>query len=312
MPQFTLTVMSNSRVTDCMRDFLFILYILESIYDGGDSFGIKEIQRWYLAARQLLLEAPLSEARKLRCAAKLMYIQYNASNLLKYNVLEQVGTRYSIALYGDEGWQKLFPDFYRGFLKKNEMTQVLNDPQTLLLLINNNFTYLDCSGSIANALAQKTPCLSWRAVTKTSKLKGLDTIEYETANELFAKLAKASLLFNDNKLMDAVREYQTIMQSGEREVADYIFNDKEYPADGGAFGQEYCNHEILLRKEISVYLDKHRQTVEDTLNVILGGQRDLSKENPVDFAPTWMSKPFCQRLWQLIQQEKANPSEQRA
>ncbi len=288
---YDIVVMSNSRINDVLSMLNPIVFIL-SRFKTGSFF--EELGIWYYSLRHMILSTmDFTEFEKLNFNALLLRFAYNASQFIKYIVIDSIRTDREFEIYGDIGWQAIFPEYYRTYLDRPEMDKVLSSGRTLNLLMNWQFSWLETSAVVFEALTYRVPFLNHPALMKTEQLSGLSGVEYNNARELNAKL---------NNIKDYIDD-ELIRSVG---YLNSLFNDNmEYMVSGiysnaGEFTNRIVNemqmHDELLQEKINTYIMENSSFLRYSFKSLFveSVQFDLSQSE-------YFSRPFMQRLLNYAQ-----------
>ncbi len=285
---YHIVVMSNSRINDVIPMLNPIVFILDQFKEG--SF-FEELCLWYYSMRYLILSCmDLNEYEKLNFNALLLRFAYNASQLIKYSVIDGIKTDRKIELYGDSGWQNLFPEYYQTYLDRKGIDEVLTKGLSLNLLMNWQVTWVETSAVIFEALNYRVPFINHPALVKTEKLKGLSRIEYHSSEDLNLKLQDIKPHLNSD-LIESINNFNFICNGN----MDFIVS-RLHPASKKNKGyetiiKELDDHDRLLQERINGYVSTHYDFLRFTFKSL------FMEPAPFDIRKSpYFSKPFMQRL----------------
>jgi hypothetical protein len=274
---YSVVVLSNSRFESVRKNLKMLLYILEGL-EGG-SF-ITELQVWYLAARRIILEKlnvddyVISEFCKL-----LMNVWYAASQLLKYEVIENVETDRTLRIYGDQGWARLFPEYYQNrYLTAQEIGALEQSHNALYLLLNNNLNYLEASGTVYDCICRNNAFINFPATFKTADLQDLARVEYDDARRLNELIANAGAIYKNAELEAAIHGLRQLYRESENSVTAAILAPSGTPYRSGPFERQVGEHRKIMDGVVGAYLAKHERRIARNLESFY--------DPPVDFDVT--------------------------
>ncbi|MFA5906371.1 MAG: hypothetical protein WC836_20760, partial [Desulfobacula sp.] len=183
---YHIVIMSNSRINDVVSMLSPISFILGQFKEGC---FFEELALWYYSMRYMILTSmDFSEYERLNFNALLLRFAYNASQFVKYSVIDSIKTDRKIELYGDAGWQTLFPEHYLTYLDRKGIDKIFSEGRSLNLLMNWQLTWFETSAVIFEALNYRVPFLNHPALVKTEKLKAMSHVEYSSPLDLNLKL----------------------------------------------------------------------------------------------------------------------------
>lgn len=254
---------------------------MEKVLAVWNEFSMSEVfndfQLWFYSASSYLLQylrRPTS--RKLELWAKLVQLHFDGITLLKYEVLDQLNTERDVYLYGDEGWAKLFPQYYTGeHLGKKQLWERLSSKKYLNLQFNNVFSYYECNPVCCDALSCGVPFLGLPALVKEPEEQALSSLEFCSGQEMNQKVGDFNAYLNNEELEKAINEYrrktqafrnntvaQLVLVGDEQsEVVSKDFRDKSMAFDD--FSELYQKSSKML---IEPYIEIHREEMEQFFN----------------------------------------------
>lgn len=276
---YSLLVLSNSRLNSVKNEFLEILFVLTQLNEDNI---FEDFQTWGWAMRYIIQNGlNLTDTQRIEFSSRIMKLFYHVGQFLKYEVIESFETDRTIKIYGDKDWGKLFPEFYQNkFLNKEEINRLYEGQDKLLINFNQGVDYLQSSGPVVDAISKNIPFVNFPAVIKTDVLKGFEVLEYRNVEELKQKVDNVVSILQDQQLIDTLDYYKKIIQKSENEVADYIFCDKPVPENGGCFYKEFKKHEILFNEKISRYIENNKVFLQKSIDIVLAKKKfniDINK-----------------------------------
>jgi len=291
-PGYGVVVMSNSRIQNVKSMLPSILFFLEHI--DNDKI-ILESCKWFYAVRYLILEVMnLHEFQRLALNTALFNFFYAVTNFVKYITLDEIDPDYSLEIYGDVGWEQLFPDKYQRFLSHEEMETVLSSSDKLYLLLNWQMSWLSASGPIFDAVSRRVPFLSYPAMVHTSDLKGMETIEYHNSIQLNAKIQNINDSIQDPQLNQSIRFLVDRYNESMDDTAGVILSDTPMEQFQGEYGKQRIQHNQLLEKKVKNYIDQKELFIRESFSAL------FKQSVPFDMKQSkYINKGFVQRLINL-------------
>lgn len=221
--------------------------------------------------------------QKIKIRADLVKLHFDGISLLKYETLEQLDTDRKVTLYGDQGWAKLFPEYFSGeYLQKELLWEKVQKPDYLYLQMNNAFSYLESNAVVGYALSRSTPFIGFPAVVKTEEFKGFEAIEYNSSAELNGLIENINDRVSDERLADSLDSYVEIMSRSKIESYDNIARGYR---ETDQFYRQWCDRHFKQFEAIAVkYIAQHEQELLQYLN-------RMYDPNIVQ----WRNSPFAER-----------------
>jgi hypothetical protein len=252
---YSVVVLSHSRHAMVRTNLKIILFVLDQL--SADSL-MTDLQMWYLSARRIILERlKLGEREIIEFCRVLIEVWYAASQFLKYEVVASLETSRKVRIFGDDGWAVLFPEYYQQRYLNPQEIEALNQRKDILhLLLNNNVSYLEASGSIFDCICKSRPFINFPATLKTSEFKELENIEYDDRTKLNYLIENAAEVYKKPDLQAAIRKLNQIYKSSEKSVVDALLSqDRGYHA--GPFEAAIDEHAKLMDEAVDDYVTRN-------------------------------------------------------
>jgi hypothetical protein len=290
---YKIVVMSNSRINDILSMLNPIVFMLDQF--RADTF-FAEFCMWYYSLRHMILYSmDLTEFERLNFNALLLRFAYNASQFIKYIIIDSIKTDRKLEIYGDTGWKNVFPDHYVTYLDRPGIDRELSCGHTLNLLMNWQLTWLETSAVIFEALNYRVPFINHPAVVKTPELGAMSKIEYKNQADLNSRLDNIKA-FLDNELVQSVNYLNTLLNDNLEYIVSGIYRAENSSVINTAITREMAMHDKLLQEKINTYI------VEN--NVFLRYSFKSLFVEPVQYdmrQSRYFSRPFMQRLLHYAQ-----------
>lgn len=294
---YVIAVTSNSRINDVISMLNPIVFILSHFKE--DSF-FEEFELWYYSLRHLILNVmDLNEYERLYYNALLLKFAYAALQFLKYDVIDSIESSRKIEVYGDIGWQALFPDLYVSYLDQQGMTDLFKNGRAMNLLMNWQLTWFETSAAIFNALNHRVPFLNHPALVKTDKLKGMSSFEYHNPSDLNQKLDNMNDCVNP-ELIRSIEYLNRFCNKNLEFMSAVLLSSKTLDHNNKEVISEFEKHDALLSKEINSYCFKNEPFLRYSFKSLFveSIQYDLNKSR-------YFSKNYMQRMLHYAQNAKA-------
>jgi hypothetical protein len=289
---YAILVLSNSRLANVKALIGYIIYSLDHMSEDS---VFTEVQCWYMALRFMILEImKLDDFEKLYCNSVLHRLFYAIMQFLKYEIIEDLETLRDIEIYGDVGWQTIFPGYYKTRLNHQQMDELFMERNHLYLLLNHVLSYLEASGPVFDAIKRKVPFINMQSLVKTRSFEGFRHIEYGNKNELNYLTDNIRTVVGNNELKDSIRIFRNILISNESEIVEKVVSGRSVATDKGIFDRECREHQLLLDRMIEEYIDRNEAFLRESFDVLVLGrsiQYDHSKSR-------YFNRTYVQRILQ--------------
>lgn len=221
--------------------------------------------------------------QKLKVRADLVNVHFDGISLLKYEALDQLETDRKVTLYGDQGWARLFPQYFSGeYLQKEKLWERVQRPDCLYLQMNNVFSYVESNPVVGYALSNSAPFIGFPAVVKTEEFSGFSQLEYNSPRELNAMIENINERIEAECLTPALENYKEVMTRSKLEGYDNIIQGA---SDSRQYYRQWCDvHFKEFELQAKQYIAEHEQELLKFLN-------DMYEPD----AFQWQSSPFSSR-----------------
>ncbi len=290
---YDIVVMSNSRIQDVLSMLNPIIFILNHFND--ESF-FEEVELWYYSLRYMILSVfDLKEYERSTYNASLLRFAYAVSQFIKYDVISSIQSDRKINVYGDAGWQHIFPEHYCSYLDREGIDEVFSKGRSLNLLMNWQLTWFETSAVIYEALNYKVPFINHPALVKTSPLSHMSFLEYRNPAELNEKVGDIKKFLNED-LEGSVNYLNGICNSSMDFMAEKILNNNKALSNSNHVIKEFEAHDRLLQQRINKYIIKNEPFLRYSFNglFIKSVNTDISQSK-------YFSTTFMQRLLKFAQ-----------
>lgn len=294
---YAVLVLSNSRLINVKPKLFSIIYLLDHM--PPDSV-VTNIYLWYLSMKCAFLKyMQLSEFEQLIYNCQLFNFLYIIIQFLKYDIIESIDTVREIEIYGDVGWEKIFPEYYKKYLNAEEMDELFLKKAHLYLLFNVTFSYLEAGGPIYDAIQRNLPFINIPAMVKTHSFDAFRHIEYSNEQELNYLIENISTVVDNVELKDAKRIYRKVLADNEKMILGRIVLDRNIAANGSVFDAERKEHQLLIDQMTEEYIKQNAELLKETFRVLFleeSIEYDVSKSR-------YFNKKYVQRILKLIRDE---------
>lgn len=257
---FKLIVLSNSRIKDVKDMFPEILFFLENI-DEENVF--EDALLAYVSLRYLIMGSEsVKNVAKMEICRYLIMLHYTANQFLKYVAIDGLDTERELLLYGDTGWATLFPQNYKGFMKRPEINELKKSNKYLYFLFNNMTCYFEVGGPIFDSICDNLPFINFKVLSEIDELKPLKSIQYSGVKSLNEVVKNAYETFKDCKVDKSIKFLRNTFSRSVEELTDNVLFDK-IPANGGEFYQNYLKERMTYTERIEKYIEKNKDWLID-------------------------------------------------
>lgn len=220
---YKILITAHARLAE-FEDQRRLARVLEAFEFTRDEDIFYGFQFWFHAISYFLakkVQVPITDKNRLR--SELIKIHFDGISILKYEALEQLKSEREIVLYGDQGWAKLFPEYYQGVhLSKDEMYEKLVNPEYLNLHVNNIFSYAEANSVICDAMEFNAPFIGFPAVARGTAFDGFKAIEYRNGEELNCLINNVNERLESEAVQIALGFYQNVMGRSREEAFQSI------------------------------------------------------------------------------------------
>jgi len=253
-PDYKIIILTNSRLESVGP----LSGLFQKHFSRLDENNLTDdFQLWYLASRQVVLDANISEAQKLTMNSILHQYYYMGVNFLKYQVINAIKTDREVELYGDVGWKEIAPQFYRGCLMNDAIRDLYKRDNQLFLLVNASISHLDASAPVYDMVRWGLPWINMKPLIELFSLKN----EYNTDAEEFDYMIN-----NAHKLDFNMEPYASILADSTDDIIN-IVNDKP---SNGIFAHHMQKQKTLLAEMIDEYLVLKRPFINYMFKELFG------------------------------------------
>ncbi len=225
-----------------------------------------DCQLWYMAVNYLVREViPLTQDQRLFYCSMLHQFFFSFLQYLKHVIINEIKTDRKITVYGDEGWQEVCPQYYKGSLDNGQIETLYAERNHLYLLMNFSFSSLDASGPVYDVIRRGLPFVNVPPIVKTEELQGFNEIEYGTIGELNKLLGDCSGVFNSERLLKSWADIRTTYESGIYRIKDAVINDRINPYNLFQIGID--EHNRLMESAYKSYLYQNEPFIRATLDL---------------------------------------------
>jgi hypothetical protein len=288
-------ITSNSRIRDVISFLNPMLFLLDHF--PGETF-ITEFELWYYSLRYMILNImDFNEFEKLHYNAFLQRFVYTITQLMKYDVIDSIQSERKIDLFGDSGWQHIFPEHYKRFLERKEIDQIVSEKRSLLLLFNWQTSWLESSAIIYEAMNYRIPFINHPPLVKTKILSALGNLEYQNPDELNQRIENIKP-FLSSHVEAALNELNSLFKNNLDGMTDRILNRTTSDTSQDRFCDQLQKHDELLDQKVIAFIDTNEAMLRKTFkNLFLESiQYDISQS-------PYFEKEYFQRLLRFARQQ---------
>ena len=269
-PEPEIMVLSQSRLENLCRSLVPVLFWMDQLAPE-DLF--RQAQLSYLALRRLILyEFELTDFNRSLQNAVVHNLFYSLMNLLKYEVIEHLAPKRRVILHGDQGWEHVFPELYRGLLDGDGVEEVLARENILYLLMNHTVSYWDASGPLYDALKRNLPFLNFPCIARPQRFDVLENLEYGDVQTLDQRLDNLPGIFDDPAMGQALSDLRGELALNTRILNLEIMEYDVDKADRNILSETDAANQALLEAQVSEFLAGNRDRIHTLYRVLILGE----------------------------------------
>ena len=260
-------ILTHSRV-DNVRSMINPLLFILSSFDPDDLFTEPPI--WYFSLRHLILRVmELDDFQRLYYNAMLHQFFYNMMQLLKYEIIESIDTKRTVDIYGDQGWEQVFPEYYRNrYLSGEEIDGMLAGGSHIHLLINWSKTWLDASGPVYDAVSRNIPFLNCPVSVIGHDFSSLRRLEYRNGRELNAKIDEVQDIFQTEEIQNNLSRLKHIYTESMERVSHGILFENSSGITHSEYLRQRAAHNGILDEQIAGYIREKEGLLRDSFKYL--------------------------------------------
>ncbi len=273
-PDYKILIMSNSRfevVKAVINPFLFITHFLD------DQNIFYNFQIWYRSLRYLILEImEMDDLEKMFFNHKLTSLFYNSIQLFKYELIENIQTDRKVEIYGDEGWGKVFPQYFQNrYLQREDKDEILSTGKYVMLIPPSfSINILFREFTILDAISKGVPFIYMSSQTKLRGYDAFEKIEYNTPQQLNLKINRMDEIYQDRVLLDTLERYKRLVTDRSEVLMEDMFtlsDSKKKIFDGYDTYTKQINEDI--DSEVFKFIDQNEGFLRNCFSVLFKGDR---------------------------------------
>ncbi len=287
-------VMTNSRLDVVRSHIVPLLYMLQGTEPQS---AYHDFRLRFYALRQMILEADLPLYIRLQRGAGLYTLYVAGMSFFKLETLWELKTRRRLCIYGDQDWGTVFPEYYQGrYLNEQEKDGVFAEARHLYLLLNENFSYLECHPVIQDAVCRNVPFLTFPPIVRLPEFDGMRHMEYVRGDELSVKVEGINDRLHLPEFRQAIQSLKTMWDTCRRELVGGIMGR------GGLSGQREFDswrqrHESVFQPLLQDYRRKHEQDIRRSYEVLFEGSTTSFQSEQ----SRYFDRPYLQAILKLGQ-----------
>ncbi|MCP4022092.1 MAG: hypothetical protein GY729_09645 [Desulfobacteraceae bacterium] len=289
---YKIVILSFSRLNIVAPKLASILYVLEH-FDQDELFS--QFQLWHYSTLYMIRGIiECSELERLNNYKMVNLFSHAITQLLKFEIIEGLKTDRKIEIYGDTYWQHLFPEYYKGWLKKREeIDDLFAKKNCLHLLLNWAPTIFTSNPHLYGAINRKNPFVCYAPLVKTEKYKGFAHIEYDNVNRVNHLVNNIKQVFKNPELLEAIKNHQQLMKTSSQFFENSII-EKEDKGPEERFQKNCHEHKKALDHKIYGFLDGNDVQIRQIY-------QNLFKEAiPINLANSkFIDRDYIQRILKL-------------
>jgi hypothetical protein len=211
---------------------------------------------------------------------------------MKYEIIDDLDTNNNILIYGDEGWAKVFPQYFQNkYLVGAEQKELFTNGRALHLQFNMGSSYLYPSGSVIDSIINNIPFINYAPVVKTSGFQGFEFLEYKDKESLNSLVDNINVRLKDPMLEGAISNCLTSFTGSTHSLNHQILFDC-VPQDDKGYSELRLETAEMLDTKVQEYIAEN----EDSINLCF---QELFLEDNFDFnikTSRYYNRDFFQKI----------------
>ncbi len=292
---YKIVVLSYSRLNQVLPHLNKLLYILEQF---DENYLFSSFQTWHFAMIYFVREVlQASEFERLINYRGLNNCGYYISQFLKFEIIDGLNTDRDIEIYGDEYWELLFPDYYKGYLdKKEDIDELFSHNDCLYLLMNWTPTIFTSNPHLYDAINRKNPFTCYAPLVSTTEFAGFKHIEYDNLKELNYIVENINSLFNKPDLLQAIKNQQNVLKTSASFFEKDILREPEN-RDKVEFEHLCMKSTKQINQKVVPFVNQNELGIKHNYDFLfkMNADIDISKSK-------FFNRKYVQRMVRLISQ----------
>jgi len=246
---YNVVVVSNSRIREVRAWESPINKLLDNLANP-----LVDLPIWHLSTLSLLGTYELDGMDLDIIQRNLWSIFYSASQFLKHQIIRSLETARKVSVYGDSGWREISKDRYCGNLNQSEIRTLAASDETMFLLMNHGYTYLDHIGPVYDSVQMGASWINVPAIWRPPMLAPLGEIEYTNIQSLNFLINNCHEVLSDKKVVKALSSLSKVYYSGISQTFASLEVLNSGIKDESLFRESYCEHKIGVKKVVDEYI----------------------------------------------------------
>lgn len=269
---YKILVLSNSRAGDTHQLIPAYLYVMDQL---GEKDLFYNFQLWFVSLQYLIMRVfDMDPKGRQVYNSKLLGFFYMATQLFKFEVISNIKTDRAIEIYGDDGWDLVFPEYYqKKYVVNEEKDEMLKSGKYLLLLPGWSLSWLFREWTFLEGLNSNTPFISASSVTMLPELEPLRQLEFKDSEELNSLVRSAHTIYQRDEILDSLSHLKQTINAGYDEVSRQLLAKNSSEVELKA--SEYNHRETMkqLDHKILKFVDQNLDFLRTSFNVLFLGQQ---------------------------------------
>lgn len=272
-PEYKIAIMSHSRFENVKNALPVFLYVTHHL---GEENLFYNFQIWYRALRYMILEMmQMDDLEKMYYLCQLISVFYTSIQILKFEVIENLKTEHLIEIYGDNGWGKVFPQYFQNaYLDQKAKDDMLRSKKYMVLIppsfaVNLLFREL----TILDAISNGVPFLYMSSQAKLAGFEAMDAVEYSSNKDLNSKIDRIDKIYQNQELLNTLEKYRRLIVDHSIDFTDHLFSIETADHLYRGYDPYLDQVDADLDKSIKSFIDKNEIFLRNCFNVLLKGDR---------------------------------------
>ncbi len=264
---YKIVILSFSRLNQVIPQLELILYVLEH-FDENQLFS--QFQAWHYSMKYMMRKIlNCKEIELFSNINNFMNFGHNITQLFKFEIIQGLKTHRNIEVYGDEYWKFIFPEYYKGWLDKNEQEMMFGRKDCLCLMMNWGYSMFTNTPNLFAMVNRKNPFLFYAPFAKTDEFKGFEHIEYDNISRLNQKIENIQAIYREPELITAIRNQQRTLEISARYFSNSILSVDNCPYQQPF--EEICNKTLKeIDRKTFAFIDENEEMMRQMYKVLFG------------------------------------------
>lgn len=267
---YHVVILSHCRLESVKSMIRPILFFLDYFNDKNI---LSDLQTWYCSIFYMIQNImKLDDFQVHHYNRILTGFYYHVTNFLKYEIIDRLETQRKILVYGDEGWNQIFPQYYQKYITPEEKAELIESGGFLFLLMNWSALYTSTNGPVYDAVAYGMPFINYPPFVKTDELEGLKHLEYCDFDDLNSKVNNVNPYFENKELIKSLSYYKSLLNQEQTYVAKSIATGTKMKVFDGEYGEQRQKLKALFEEKVIEFIDANEAMLRASFDILIAGK----------------------------------------